>query len=95
MFAKLFQWDEFLTPVLIRLFFLLAVAMAVVGGLFGLFNAFALMAYSFFGGLTALIFSLLGVVIGVIFARMAAEMVLIAFKINDNLETIRNRGDEM
>ena len=37
--------------------------------------------------------SLLGVVIGVVFARIAAEFILIVFRINEHLGAIRNRGE--
>ncbi len=39
--------------------------------------------------------SLIGVVIGVIFARIIAEFVLIMFRINEHLGAIRQRGQQM
>ena len=44
-------------------------------------------------GFVMLIASLLGVVGGIIFARIAAEFILIVFRINEHLGAIRNRGD--
>ena len=40
-----------------------------------------------------LLASLLGVLIGVIFARIIAEFVLIVFRINEHLGAIRHRGE--
>jgi uncharacterized protein DUF4282 len=37
--------------------------------------------------------SALGVIAGVIFARIVAEFILIVFRINEHLGAIRNRGD--
>ncbi|MBN8965985.1 MAG: DUF4282 domain-containing protein, partial [Rhizobiales bacterium] len=37
--------------------------------------------------------TLLGVVVGILFARIAAEFVLIVFRINEHLGAIRNRGE--
>jgi len=95
MFSKLFQWDEFLTPTLARLFFLLAVVLIGLGGLGGIFTSLSLMGYSFFQGLISLIMTFIGVGVGILLARMTTEMILITFKINENLEVIRHRGDEM
>jgi hypothetical protein len=44
-------------------------------------------------GFVMLLASLLGVVVGVIFARIATEFILIVFRINEHLGAIRNRGD--
>jgi hypothetical protein len=53
------------------------------------------MALSPLGGLFWIIASLIGVVIGVIFARIIAEFVLIMFRINEHLGAIRQRGQQM
>ncbi|HYJ58910.1 MAG TPA: DUF4282 domain-containing protein [Methyloceanibacter sp.] len=44
------------------------------------------------GGLIAIVASLIGLLMGVIFARIIAEYVLIMFRINEHLGAIRNRG---
>ncbi len=52
-----------------------------------------------FGFVRTLLFwiiaSLIGVVIGVIFARIISEFVLIMFRINEHLGAIRQRGQQM
>jgi len=44
-------------------------------------------------GVIMLLVTLLGVVIGIIFARIVAEFVLIVFRINEHLGAIRSRGE--
>lgn len=90
--ADLFQWDRFITPSIIKIFYWLAVAIAVLLGLSGLASALSLMTVSPVAGLIMVIGSLIGVVVGVIFARIAAEFVLIVFRINEHLGAIRQRG---
>jgi hypothetical protein len=50
------------------------------------------MAFNPFIGLIFLITSLLGAFVGVILSRIAAEFVLIVFRINEHLGAIRNQG---
>jgi hypothetical protein len=50
------------------------------------------MAYSPIAGIIMMIVCLAAVLVGVIFARIAAEFVLIVFRINEHLGAIRNRG---
>jgi uncharacterized oligopeptide transporter (OPT) family protein len=60
-------------------------------GLSGLIAALRLMAYSPIAGIMVIV-CLAVVLVGVIFARIAAEFVLIVFRINEHLGAIRNRG---
>ncbi len=50
------------------------------------------MAYNPFVGLIFLITSVLGAAMGVVMSRIAAEFVLIVFRINEHLGAIRNQG---
>lgn len=92
-FSDLFQWDRFITPSIIEVFYWLAIGLTTLAGLSGIFSALAMMAINFFAGLVTLIGSLLFVVVGVIFARIAAEFILIVFRINEHLGAIRHRGE--
>ena len=92
-FNDLFQWERFVTPSIIKLFFWLAVGMVMLFGLSGIASAFATMAVSPGLGIMMLLGSLLGVVIGVLFARIASEFILIVFRINEHLGAIRNQGE--
>ena len=92
-FSDLFQWERFITPSIIKLFYWLALGITVMFGLAGVVSALGTMVASPGVGFIMLIASLLGVVVGVIFARIMAEFILIVFRINEHLGAIRNRGD--
>jgi len=88
----LFQWERFITPSIIKVFYWLAVGLSVLFGLSGVFSGLLSMAVNPFGGLIAIVASLIGVLMGVLAARIVAEFVLITFRINEHLGAIRNRG---
>jgi hypothetical protein len=94
MFAwqDLFQWDRFITPSIIRLFYWLAMGLVVLAGLSGILSGLTMMAFSPFGGLIVVLLSLAGILVGVLLARIAAEFVLIVFRINEHLGAIRDQG---
>ena len=89
----LFQWDRFITPTIIKIFYWLAIVLAVLFGLSGVFAGLASMAINPFAGFVIVLASLAGVLAGVIFARVAAEFVLIVFRINEHLGAIRDQGE--
>jgi Domain of unknown function (DUF4282) len=91
-FRDLFQWERFITPQIIKVFYWLAVLLAVLYGLTGVFTGILAMAVNPFGGVIMIVGSLIGVLIGVLVARIVAEFVLITFRINEHLGAIRNRG---
>jgi hypothetical protein len=93
--GDLFQWDRFITPSIIKLFYWLCVAIAILGGLSGVISSFRLMAYSPIAGFITAVLCIVGMVAGVVFARIVAEFVLIVFRINEHLGAIRNRGESM
>ncbi len=80
-----------LTPSIIKAFYWLGIVMIVLFGISGIASALATMQASFLPGLLMLIASVFGIVIGVIFARLAAEFILIVFRINEHLGAIRAR----
>jgi predicted membrane metal-binding protein len=61
-------------------------------GISGIFSGLAAMAVSPFGGFIVLLSSIASVVVGVVFSRIAAEFVLIVFRINEHLGAIRDQG---
>ena len=91
-YRDLFQWERFIKPSIIKIFYWLSVGIAVLFGLSGILSGLGLMVHSPFGGLIAIIGSLIGMVIGVIAARIISEFVLIMFRINEHLGAIRQRG---
>jgi hypothetical protein len=88
----LFQWERFITPSIIKVFYWLAVGLSVLFGLSNLFNGLLMMAVNPFGGVLMMVLSLIGVLIGILMARIIAEFILITFRINEHLGAIRNRG---
>jgi hypothetical protein len=92
-FNDLFQWERFITPSIIKIFYWLAVGVAVLYGLAGLVTSLSLMLSNPIAGLITLIASLVAVVVGVIFARILCEFILIVFRMNEHLGAIRNRGE--
>jgi hypothetical protein len=92
-YDDLFQWERFITPSIIKIFYWLAVAMAVLFGLSGILSGFSAMFLNPFSGLLMIFASVVGVFVGVIFARIAAELILIVFRINEHLGEIRSRDE--
>ena len=89
-FRDLFQWERFVTPSVIKVFFWLAVAIIVLFGLSGIVSAVQMMAVNAGVGVFMLLGSLLGMTIGILSARIVAEFVLIVFRINEHLGAIRD-----
>jgi hypothetical protein len=91
-YRDLFQWERFITPSIIKIFYWLAVGISALYGLSGVISGLAYMAHSVPAGLLWIIGSMIGMVIGVIFARIISEFILIMFRINEHLGAIRQRG---
>src|SRR5712664_544162 len=91
-FRDLFQWDRFITPTIIKTFYWLVIALIALFGISGIFSGLAAMAISPFGGFIVLLSSIASVLVGIIFSRIAAEFILIVFRINEHLGAIRDQG---
>ena len=91
-FSDLFQWDRFITPTIIKTFYWLVIALICLFGLSGIFSGLAMMAISPFGGFLMLMSSIASVVVGIVFSRIIAELILIIFRINEHLGAIRDQG---
>ena len=91
-FRDLFQWDRFITPTIIKTFYWLVIALIGLFGISGIFSGLAAMAISPFGGFIVLLSSIASVMVGIIFSRIAAEFILIVFRINEHLGAIRDQG---
>lgn len=90
--GDLFQWERFVTPTVIKVFYWLAVVISVLLGVVGAVSSLETLAYNPFVGMIFLIASLLGICMGIIVSRIVAEFVLIVFRINEHLGAIRNQG---
>jgi hypothetical protein len=93
--SDLFQWERFVTPTVIKVFYWLAVVISVLLGMAGAVSSLVIMAYNPFVGMIYLIASVLGACMGVIVSRIMAEFVLIVFRINEHLGAIRNQGQQL
>jgi predicted membrane metal-binding protein len=91
-FRDLFQWDRFITPTIIKTFYWLIIGVIVLFGMAGILSALSAMAISPFYGFILLLSSIASVVVGVVFSRIAAEFILIVFRINEHLGAIRDQG---
>jgi uncharacterized protein DUF4282 len=91
-FSDLFQWDRFITPTIIKTFYWLVIGVICLFGLSGTFAGLTAMAISPFAGFLMVLESIAGVVAGIIFSRIAAELILIIFRINEHLGAIRDQG---
>jgi hypothetical protein len=92
-FHDLFQWDRFITPTIIKTFYWLVLALICLFGLSGIVSGLAAMAINPFGGFILILSSITSVVVGVVFSRIAAEFILIVFRINEHLGAIRDQGE--
>ena len=92
-FNDLFQWERFVTPSIIKLFFWLTVAIIILFGLSGVAQAFRLIVISPGAGILMLLAAIVGAAAGVIFARIVSEFILIVFRINEHLGALRSRGE--
>jgi hypothetical protein len=91
-FAEFLQWDRLITQSIIKIFYFLSVIVAVLLGLTGVFNALLAMSANVLVGFMMLLSSVAGTAVAIIVARIVAELVLVIFRMNDNLEAIRGRG---
>ena len=91
-YRDLFQWDPFITPSIVKPFYWLVIALIALFGLSGVFSGLATMAVSPFGGFVVVLSSIISVVVGIVFSRIVAELILIIFRINEHLGAIRDQG---
>ena len=87
----LFQWERFITPSIIKIFYWLVVVIGVLYGLGGIMAGVRTLSVSPLGGMVEIFMSLLGTLVGIIMARIGAEFVLIIFRMNEHLGAIRNQ----
>jgi hypothetical protein len=91
----LFQWERFITPSIIKVFYWLAVAAAGLAGVRMLLVGLTLILHlALVDGLVLIVTGLLVALIGIIFARIGAEFILIVFRINEHLGAIRSQGEQ-
>jgi predicted membrane-bound spermidine synthase len=89
----LFQWERFITPAIIRVFYTLVVIVAVMIGISGVISALQLMQVSPFAGIATAFASVLAACMAILGTRIGCEFVLIMFRMNDHLGVLRSRAE--
>lgn len=77
------KFDKMITPTIIKFLFWVGVALSVIAGLAMLFQ----------GGVSSL-FGILTIVIGPLFTRLYCELLIVIFKIHENLVAIRQQSEQ-
>jgi hypothetical protein len=89
----LFQWERFITPSIIRIFYALVVIVAILLGISGIVSGLALMQVNPFGGVGMAFMSAIGAFAAILGTRIACEFILIMFRMNDHLGVLRSRAE--
>lgn len=92
-FRELFQWERFITPSIIKLFYGLAIVLTVLVAAWSAIGGVMLMPINPLAGLVTIVASLVGALAAIVFIRIAAEFVLVTFRINEHLSALRERVD--
>ncbi|GAA1468686.1 DUF4282 domain-containing protein [Nocardiopsis exhalans] len=89
-----FSFREFITARIIKVVYILWLIMIAIGFLFGLISAIAMMGDDDFGflGVPMLIGTFVGTAISVLLSRIVLELLIVAFRISEDLNAIRKRG---
>jgi len=90
--GDLFQWERFITPSIIKLFYWLVVIIVILAGLSGLVTALGTFMFNPIAGAFTALASFAGMLVGILAARIMAEFILMVFRISEHLSAIRNRG---
>jgi hypothetical protein len=93
MLQDFLNFDRYLTPSIIRIFYFLQIALICLFGLSGLFTALATLFYSFFPGLLMLCATLIGTAVAIVGARIVTEIIMVLFQNNEHLAAIRLRAE--
>lgn len=86
----LFQWERFITPAIIKIFYMLAVVLVGLSALSGLVTGLGALTTRPFDALIAVAGSVIAGVAGVFLARIVTEFILIVFRINEHLVALRS-----
>ncbi|KKW68139.1 hypothetical protein AAV94_06620 [Lampropedia cohaerens] len=91
---KYLYFDTMVAPRVITLLYWLQLGLYALGALAYVMAAFMLPG-GFFMTLLRLLIGALLFALACLFARVSAEVLLVIFKIHDNLKTIAERGDRL
>lgn len=80
----IFYFDKMLTPKIITIVYWVMLVVAVIGGLASMFRGYGLSLGSFIMGIVYAI-------VGVVFARIWCELLIVLFKMNEALQEMRHK----
>jgi hypothetical protein len=89
----LFQWERFITPSIIRVFFWLAFLVSVLAAAAGVLSAVQHLPFNPLAAFLTAVVSITGACLAILLARLLAEFVLITFRVNDHLGALRSRAE--
>jgi hypothetical protein len=94
-FASLFDlsFQEFITPRIIKLLFILAIIGSAIGGLFIFSNGLRMMSFSPIIGIAIMVLSPIVFLLYVLFARMWLEVIMVMFRIAENTSKLVDRDE--
>ncbi|GHC88894.1 hypothetical protein GCM10007079_34240 [Nocardiopsis terrae] len=87
-----FSFREFVTTRIIKILFILWLVLIGFWFIGGLVAAIAMMSEAFFAGFLALLGVLVGTAISVLLSRVVLELLIVVFRISEDLTAIRQRG---
>lgn len=90
---SLLNFDKMITPVIIKILFYIGIVAAVIGGIVALFGGIISSFQQ--GSVGPAIGGLIGgpviAVVGILLARVYAELLIVVFEIHQNLVAIKNK----
>ena len=93
-FSDIFKFDKMLTPLLIKIFYYIGMALSIVGGIVVIFAGFLGASISDEFSLTivgGILGGILVIVVGSLFFRILSEALIVRFQINKNLVAIKKK----
>ncbi|MFP4661125.1 MAG: DUF4282 domain-containing protein [Halanaerobiales bacterium] len=87
MFQKFIKFDKMITPSIIKILFWIGLGASVIGGLIMLIGGIA----ARYGGGIQVLSGLLIIVFGPLFTRVYCELLILFFKINENITEINEK----
>jgi hypothetical protein len=89
-----FSFREFVTTRVIKIVYILWLVMIAFGFLGGLVSAISMMGQEYLGflGFLLLVGTVVGSAISVLFSRIILELLIVVFRISEDLSAVRQRG---
>jgi hypothetical protein len=93
MLQNFMKFDQYLTPTIIRTFYLMLIVLIVLSGIGQMIFGLMMMMTSPIGGLFLIIGTLITMAVAIVAARILTEVIMILFQNNEHLAAIRARAE--